>query len=162
MVFDAVKPEVQMSEFAKSVWEIENLTSYEAFTLPTWLRERFEAYACGALGDRPSDAEYVKHHLSDVVNDSWLGEWGSAVISGDDVFIFECFGPCFDSIDAFEVAAMLSCTAILVGPSRRYHSDGTTVIFTEGSYHIYRNQTLEDNGTSPPADANSSKISVAV
>ncbi len=132
------------SEFEKCVWEISGLTAYEPFTIPAWLRERLDANLAAPPRDKTTDRELMEYHLVGEEPDRWIVAWGTAVISGEEVLLFESNLNCSTGFFVhFEMAEMLECGAVFVERSRRYQH-GAMMIYTEFRYGVRRDQPRDE------------------
>jgi hypothetical protein len=113
------------SDFEKNLEDIKGLTVYRPWILPIWLRERLlEGFV--RSGDQ-TDAELVEKEFARF-GTSWLREWGTAVIHGQEVFICESDG----LLDPICRAADLELGFVFVGSSFEGFEIGFTTYFTEG------------------------------
>jgi hypothetical protein len=124
------------AEFDASVLDIVGLTEYTPLKLPHWLRRRLDDGFCTPQGftERDSVDRFVNEHLST----DWLGGWGVANVSGEEVFIFEYSDDeAFDFSDPAQAAERLECGLVFVEPSDRFEV-GSTLFFTEDRQCVQR------------------------
>lgn len=124
-----------MVEFSESVRDIEGLTSFQLGKVPEWLADCLNETLVGHP-ENSSGTDLVAFHL----NREWLGDWGTATINGNEVFMSE-----YLAIDAWalfepaQLAETLYYGLNVVEDSRS--CNGVTAVFSEERVLIPRRNT---------------------
>ena len=122
--------------FDQSVWDIVGLTEYHPRIIPGWFRNRLDELY-DILAVNPTDDDLVREFVDD--GRDWVGNWGTAIILGQEVVICECLTLDCELFDTVHIAEQLHCGLAFVEESSVFWCP--TVYFTEERQYVSRNSS---------------------